>query len=54
MISISVGAFILWIIVGVLGLINCINGRECRWINYWLVYSMLMITFSNQIAEKLA
>ena len=54
MISISVIAFIMWVIVGLLGLINCLNGRECRWINYWLVYSMLMITFSNQIAEKLA
>lgn len=54
MISISVVAFILWAIVGLLGLINCLSGRECRWINYWFVYSVLMITLSNQIAEQFA
>ena len=54
MISISVFALICWIIVGGLGLINCITKRECRWIDYWLVYGVLIVNLIDDIIEKLA
>ena len=53
MISISVAALVIWIIVGLLNLINCINHRKCLWSNYWLAYSVLIIALINQLVEKL-
>ena len=53
MISISVVVFVLWLIVGGLGLINCITKRECRWIDYWLVYGVLIVSLVDKVVEKL-
>ena len=54
MISISVVALICWLVVGGLGLINCITKRECRWIDYWLVYGVLIVNLIDNIIEELA
>lgn len=54
MISVLVVALIMWIIAGLLGLINCLKGNECRWIDYWIVYGVLIAILVNQIVEKLA
>ena len=54
MISISVVVSVLWLIVGGLGLINCITKRECRWIDYWLVYGVLIVNLIDNIIEKSA
>ena len=53
MISISVVALVLWAIVGILGFVNCISGRTCKWIDYWLVYGVLIVSLVNEIFEKL-
>ena len=54
MISISVVSIIIWVIVGLINLISCINHFECTWGNYWLVYGVLIVALINQIVEKLA
>lgn len=51
---ISIVVLVMWIIVGLLGLVNCIKGNECRWINYWFVYGVLIAILINQIVEKFA
>ena len=53
MISILVVALIMWIIVGLIGLVNCL-GNKCCWITYWLLYGVLIVLLVNQIGEKLA
>ena len=53
MISISVFALICWIIVGILNTVNYVNNRECRWIDYWLVYGVLIVNLIDEIFEKL-
>lgn len=53
MISSSIVALVLWAIVGILGLINCISGRTCKWIDYWLVYGVLIVSLVDKVVEKL-
>ena len=52
--TISIMVLVCWLIVGGLGLINCITKRECRWIDYWLVYGVLIVNLIDDIIEKLA
>ena len=51
--TISIMVLVCWLIVGGLGLINCITKRECRWIDYWLVYGVLIVNLIDEIFEKL-
>ena len=44
-----ISALVLWAIVGILSFVNCISGRTCKWIDYWLVYGVLIII----LVEKL-
>lgn len=53
MISISVASLIIWMIVGLINLVNCVNHRKCSWADYWLAYSVLIIALINQLVEKL-
>ena len=52
--TISIMVLVCWLIVGGLGLINCITKRECRWIDYWLVYGVLIVNLIDNIIEKSA
>ena len=52
--TISIMVLVCWLIVGGLGLINCITKRECRWIDYWLVYGVLIVNLIDNIIEELA
>ena len=51
--TISIMVLVCWLIVGGLGLINCITKRECRWIDYWLVYGVLIVNLIDEVFEKL-
>lgn len=51
--TISIMVLVCWLVVGGLGLINCITKRECRWIDYWLVYGVLIVNLIDEIFEKL-
>ena len=53
MISISIVAIICWAIVGILNIVNYVNNRECRWIDYWLVYGVLIVSLVDKVVEKL-
>ena len=53
MISISVVALICWLVVGGLNLARCITKRECGWLDYWLVYGVLIVNLIDEIFEKL-
>lgn len=53
MISIYIVAIICWAIVGILNIINYVNNRKCSWLDYWLVYGVLIITLIDEIFEKL-
>ena len=53
MISNSMVALVLWVIVGILSLVNYISGRTCKWIDYWLVYGVLIVNLIDEIFEKL-
>ena len=44
-----ISALVLWAIVGILSFVNCISGRTCKWIDYWLVYGVLIVI----LVEKL-
>ena len=48
MISISVFAIICWAIVGILNVVNYVNNRECRWIDYWILYGVFIINLINK------
>ena len=39
--------------VGGLNLARCITKRECSWLDYWLVYGVLIINLIDEIFEKL-
>lgn len=54
MISISIVALVLWAIVGILGFVNYISGRTCKWIDYWLVYGVLIVSLVDKVVEELA
>lgn len=53
MISISITVFVLWLIVGGLNLVRCITKHECNWLDYWLVYVVLIINLVDEVFEKL-
>ena len=53
MISISIAVLVLWLIVGGLNLARCITKRKCSWLDYWLVYGVLIINLIDEIFEKL-
>ena len=53
MISISIAALICWLIVGILNIINCVNNRKCSWLDYWLLYVVLIINLIDEIFKKL-
>ena len=53
MISISIAVLVLWLIVGGLNLARCITKRECNWLDYWLVYVVLIINLVDEVFEKL-
>ena len=53
MISISIVVLLLWLIVGGLNLARCIIKRECSWLDYWLVYGVLIVNLIDDIVEKL-
>lgn len=42
--KIDIVLLILWIIVGVCQLISCLTGCYCRWLSYWLCYTMTIIS----------
>ena len=54
MISISVVPLIIWIIVGLLNFVNCINHQKCTWFDYWLSYGVLIIALIDNLVEELA
>ena len=49
MISISITCLICWSIVGILNILNRIHNNQCNWIDYWLVYGVLIVI----LVEKL-
>lgn len=53
MIPISIAALVIWLIVGGLNLARRITKRECSWLDYWLVYGVLIINLIDEIFEKL-
>ena len=53
MISISIAALVIWLIVGGLNLVRCITKRECSWLDYWLLYVVLIINLIDEIFKKL-
>ena len=53
MISISIAVLVLWLIVGGLNLARCIAKHECRWLDYWLLYVVLIINLIDEVFEKL-
>lgn len=42
--KIDIILLILWIIVGICQLISCLTGADCRWLSYWLCYTMTIIS----------
>ena len=51
--TISIMVLVCWLIVGILNLASCITGHECKWLDYWLVYGVLIINLIDEIFEKL-
>ena len=51
--TISIAVLVLWLIVGGLNLARCITKRECNWLDYWLVYVVLIINLIDEVFEKL-
>ena len=49
----TIEVLVLWAIVGILSFVKCISGRTCKWIDYWLVYGVLMVSLVDEIFEKL-
>lgn len=52
MISISVFVLICWVIVGILNIVNYVNNRKCQWIDYWILYGVLILNLINNIIVK--
>ena len=51
--TISIMVLVCWLTVGVLNLARCITKRECNWLDYWLVYVVLIINLADEVFEKL-
>ena len=54
MILISIVVLICWIIISILDAVNCTNNRKCIWLDYWLLYGVLIINLIDNIVEKRA
>ena len=52
MISISIVAIICWAIVGIFNVVNYVNNRKCRWIDYWILYVVFITTLINDVIVK--
>lgn len=37
-------AITLWIVTGIMNFISCRKGFKCEWIQYWLVYTNLIVS----------
>ena len=48
-----ISALVLGAIVGILSFVNCISGRTCKWIDYWLAYGVLIVSLVDKVVEKL-
>ena len=53
MISISIIVVVILLIVVGLNLVRCITKRECSWLDYWLLYVVLIINLIDEIFKKL-
>ena len=42
---------VMWIIVGILSLVKCIQHLEVTWTDYWLLYSTFILTLLKIILE---
>ena len=51
--TISIMVLVCWLTVGVLNLASYITKHECRWLDYWLVYGVLIINLIDEVFEKL-
>ena len=51
--TISIMVLVCWLIVGVINLASCITKHECRWLDYWLLYVVLIINLIDEVFEKL-
>ena len=51
--TISIMVLVCWLTVGVINLASCITEHECKWLDYWLVYGVLIINLIDEIFEKL-
>ena len=52
MISIYIVAIICWAIVGILNIVNYVSNRECRWIDYWILYGVFILNLINDVIVK--
>lgn len=51
--TISIMALICWLIVGILNIVSCARNYKCSWLDYWLVYGVLIINLIDEVFEKL-
>ena len=51
--TISIMVLVCWLTVGILNIVNYVNNRECRWIDYWILYGVFIINLINNTIEKL-
>ena len=51
--TISIMVLVCWLTVGVLDLARCITKHKCNWLDYWLVYVVLIINLVDEVFEKL-
>ena len=41
----------IWIIIGIISLVKCIQHLEVTWIDYWLIYVVLIISLLKIILK---
>ena len=41
----------IWIIIGILSLVKCIQHLDVTWTDYWLIYAALIISLLGIILE---
>ena len=51
--TISIMVLVCWITVGILNIVNCARSHKCSWLDYWLVYVVLIVNLIDEIFEKL-
>ena len=52
MISIYIVAIICWAIVGIFNIVNYVNDRKCRWVDYWILYGVFITDLINNVIVK--